>query len=153
MDALDPRSIRKGSKIRLDDTTEGSDAYVGGTVGHVDPGGRVIIDHMGTFIVEGLGGRPREGYTVYRLAEHTPPKPDPLAELIFHAASPLNIDESVEIADAIRDQFYVVAPADVDIAGLAKTLQASQHYGASLDGPAAAYIARVAKSFLLGGGE
>ena len=114
MDILDPRSIRKGSKIRLDDTTEGSDAYVGGTVGHVDPAGRVIIDHMGTFVVEGLGGTPRAGFTVYRLAEHTPPKPDPLALAVFGAATHLNTDESDEVAAAVRAKFCVIDLQSVD---------------------------------------
>lgn len=111
MDNLDPRSIRKGSKIRLDDTTEGSDGFLGGTVGHVDPEGRVIIDHVGTFYVEGLT-KMAKGYTVFRLAEHTPPKLDLLADVV-HTAS--RLDEgtisalgSEKVAAAIREKFVVL---------------------------------------------
>lgn len=131
MDALDPRSIRKGSKIRLDDTTEGSDGYVGGTVGHIDPNGFVVIDHMGTFVVEGLTTVRTKGYTVYRLTEHTPPKPDPLAELIRDTTG---LSSPEVIARAIREKFRVFDPAAVDQDAVAAAYSNAAHLPADHEG-------------------
>lgn len=108
MDALDPRSIRKGSKIRLDNGPEVDAGYVGGTVGHINPNGFVIIDHMGTFAVQGLTLAAVKGYHFFRLTEHTPPKPDPLALAVSGAATHLNVDESAEVAEAVRSKFFVL---------------------------------------------
>lgn len=74
MDNLDPRSIRKGSKIRLEDGDEADASYVNGIVNHVNERGLVIIEYIGIFAVDGLTPFPSKGYHRFQLAKHTLPK-------------------------------------------------------------------------------